>query len=171
MKELKTILRACQSWEEHKKVLESALFMAPGALKLEELAKLIGVSDEHTVEQMLNELIEEYNRRESSIEIVCIDNAYQMRVKPEHLDKVRHLATKAEMNKAVQRTLALIAVKEPIPQSHVVKYRNNKAYDHIKLLVDEGFVVREPFGRTYLLRTTEKFRQYFGDINKQVNNA
>lgn len=171
MRELKAILHACQSWDEHKKVLESALFMAPGSLKLSELGKLIGVKDEHIVKRILKELIEEYNQRESGIEIVCIDGAYQMRVKPEHLDKVRHLATKAEMNKAVQRTLALIAMKEPIAQSHVVKYRNNKAYDHIKLLVNEGFVVREPLGRTYLLRTTDKFRQYFGDINNKVNDA
>ncbi len=166
MKELKTILRACQSWDEHKKVLESALFMAPGALKLSELAKLVNIKDELVVERMLRELMHEYNARDSGIEIVCIDGAYQMRVKPEHLDKVRHLATKAELNRAIKRTLALIAIKEPILQSHVIKYRNNKAYDHIKFLVEQGFVVREPCGRSYLLRTTEKFRQYFGDIKK-----
>jgi len=166
MKELKNILEVCRDWDEHKKIIESALFIAPGSLAVEELAKLINVKDTHIAEKLLAELIEEYKARGSGIEIFSMDGSYQMRVKPDYLDRVRHLATKAEMNKAVQRTLALIAVKQPIKQSLVIKYRNSKAYEHIKLLLGEGFIVREPAGRTYLLKTTEKFRQYFGDVKQ-----
>ena len=167
MKELRNILQVCRTWEENKKVIESALFIAPGALAVDDLAKLINVRDKHVVERMLSELIEEYNKRDSSIEIFCADGTYQMRIKPAYLDRVRHLAAKAEITKAVQRTLALIAVKEPIKQSLVIKYRNSKAYEHIKLLLEEGFIAREPCGRTYVLKTTEKFRQYFCDIKQQ----
>ena len=169
MKELRSILEACRSWEENKKIIESALFIAPGALAADELAKLINVKDAHIAEKLLNELIEEYKARDSGIEIFSMDGSYQMRVKPDYLDRVRHLATKAEMNKAVQRTLALIAIKEPIKQSLVIKYRNSKAYEHIRILLGEGFIAREPSGRTYLLKTTEKFRQYFGNIKQQSN--
>jgi len=60
------------------------------------------------------------------------------------------------------KTLALIAYKQPIIQATVVKYRNNKAYDHLKLLLDEGFIKKEPRGRTFTLTTTTKFIEYFG---------
>lgn len=167
LKELKNLLGVCQSWEEHKKVIESALFIAPGALNIEEISKLLNIKHTHILEKMLNDLMEEYKKRNSSVEIICFDGTYQMRVKPEYVQKVRHLATTAELNKSIQRTLALIAVKEPIKQSLVVKYRNNKAYEHIKFLLEKQYIEREKQGRTFVLKTTEKFRQCFGEI-KQI---
>lgn len=170
MKEVKNILYLCQSWEEHKKVIESALFMAPGSLGSEDLAKLLGVKDQALVQRIVSELMEEYNSRNAGIEILPGENAWQMQVKPHYLERVKHLATKAELNKAVQRTLALIAVKEPVQQSLIIKYRNNKAYEHIKQLKEEGFIERQQSGKTYLLKTTEKFKQYFGNV-KQPNSS
>ncbi|MEM4663006.1 MAG: SMC-Scp complex subunit ScpB, partial [Candidatus Diapherotrites archaeon] len=136
----------------------------------EELAKLLNIKHPHVVEKMLAELSEEYKKRDSGVEICCLDGTYQMRVKPEYLSKVRHLAATAEINKSIQRTLALIAVKEPIKQSLVVRYRNNKAYEHIKFLLEKQYIERERQGRTYVLRTTEKFKQCFGEIKIAENN-
>jgi len=168
MKELKNILSTCQQWEEHKKVIESALFIAPGALRIDDIAKLVNVKQRHLVEKMLDELTADYKKRNTGIEIFCLDGTYQMRVKPEYLEKVRHLATTAEISKSVQRTLALIAVKEPIKQSLVIRYRNSKAYEHIKFLLEKEYIQRERAGRTYVLRTTEKFKQCFGEIKQQA---
>jgi chromosome segregation and condensation protein ScpB len=70
------------------------------------------------------------------------------------------------------KTLALIAYKQPINQSLVVKYRNNKAYDHLKLLLDEAFIKKEPKGRTFVLTTTTKFIEYFGkDFGKKKKSV
>lgn len=168
MEKLRELVRAAKEWDENKKLLESALFMAPGSLAFNDLAKLVAVKDKKHVERMLEEIVQEYNSEQKGIEVVCSDGCYQMRVKPSHLEKVKHLALKAEMSKGVQRTLALIAIKEPIKQSLVVKYRNVKAYDHLKHLLEQGFVKREPFGRTYLLRTTPKFKEYFGEIKPKA---
>ncbi|MEM0360816.1 MAG: SMC-Scp complex subunit ScpB [Candidatus Diapherotrites archaeon] len=164
MEKLRELVRIARDWEENKKVLESALFMAPGSIELKDLAKLTSVEDKRHVEEMLAEIMKEYEEGGKGIEVVCQDGAYQMRVKPHHMEKVKHLALKAEMPKGVQRTLALIAIKQPIKQSLVVKYRNVKAYDHLKELLEAGFISKEPFGRTYLLRTTPKFKEYFGEV-------
>src|SRR3989344_5452301 len=67
-----------------------------------------------------------------------------------------------EFNKSVQKTLALIAFKQPIKQSLVIKLRNNKGYDHVHLLLEKGLVSKSPFGRTFLLKTTKKFLEQFG---------
>jgi len=85
-----------------------------------------------------------------------------MRVKEEYEDKVSHMATDSMFNRGVMKTLALIAYKQPIEQALVVKYRNNKAYDHLKVLFENGFIKKDPKGRTYILSTTTKFVEYFG---------
>ena len=61
------------------------------------------------------------------------------------------------------KTLAFIAYKQPLMQSNLVKVRSNKAYDHLKILEEKGFVSKEPKGRSYMLRTTKKFVEYFGE--------
>lgn len=164
MEKLRELVRVARSWDENKELIESALFMAPGSLELGDIAKIVNTSNKKHVEEMLAEIMFEYNNGSRGIEVVCQDGCYQMRVKPVHLEKVKHLALRAEMPRSVQRTLALIALKEPIKQSLVVKYRNVKAYDHLKLLLEQGFIRREPAGRTYIVRTTSKFKEYFGEI-------
>jgi hypothetical protein len=42
-----------------------------------------------------------------------------------------------------------------------VEIRGSNAYDHVKELMERGFLVREPEGRSYKLRITEKFFDYF----------
>jgi segregation and condensation protein B len=117
---------------------------------------------------MIEDLMHHYKTKQSSLEIVALPVGYQMRVKQEYEEKVQHYATDTMFNKGVMKTLALIAYKQPISQSAVIKYRNNKAYDHLKVLVDEGFVKKEPIGRTYSLTTTTKFIEYFGkDFGKK----
>jgi len=153
---------------EKEKVLEAALFMSPKPLTLEELNTIANVESRVETKSMLEELIHFYKNRKSSLEIVSSEIGYQMRVKEEYEDEVSHLATDSTFNKGVMKTLALIAYKQPIEQALVVKYRNNKAYDHLKVLFDEGFIKKDPKGRTFTLTTTTKFIEYFGkDFGKK----
>lgn len=170
MEKLRELVRTARGWGENKELIESALFMAPGSLEFKDIARLVSVKDNRHVEAMLAEIMQDYNCGKG-IEVVSRDGTYQMRVRPAHLEKVKHLALKAGMPKGVQRTLALIAIKEPIKQSLVVKYRNVKAYEHLKQLAEQGFVQRERFGRTYLLRTTQKFKEYFGEIKPRAGGT
>ena len=94
-----------------------------------------------------------------------------MRVKEEYEDHVSHFAQNSMFSRGVMKTLAFIAYKQPISQSVVIKYRNNKAYDHLKLLVDEDSL-KKAKGRTFILTTTSKFIEYFGkDFGKAKKKA
>lgn len=146
---------------EKKKVIEAALFMSPKAIPLEELAKTISEGP-LTAKETIEALLQEFNARDSALEIVALENSYQMRVKQEFEQSVKQFATEAEFNKSTQKTLALIAFKQPIKQSLVIKLRNVKGYDHIKTLVEKGLVVKYPAGRTFILKTTKKFLEQFG---------
>ncbi len=90
-----------------------------------------------------------------------------MAPKRELTKKVSSLASEKDFSKAVLRTLALIAFKQPIKQSKVAKIRGNKSYKHISELVERSFVKKTKQKRTYVLETTRKFTRYFGEEAKK----
>lgn len=145
-----------------KKMIQAALFMSPKALSLQDLNQVIASSSPKQTEKLAEELMQEFNALDLALEIVKFDSSYQMRVKPDFEESVSKFAAESQFRGSVMRTLALIAYKQPINQSLVVKYRNNKAYDHIARLLEEGFITKQPKGRTYVLHTTKKFLDYFG---------
>jgi segregation and condensation protein B len=154
-------------WEKEK-IIEAALFMSPKPMTIDELKLISGVDSRIETKALIEELIHFYDNRKTALEIVESVAGYQMRVKEQYEEEVSHLATDSMFSKGVMKTLALIAYKQPIEQSLVVKYRNNKAYDHLKILFDNGFIKKDPKGRTYILSTTNKFIEYFGkDFSKK----
>ena len=85
-----------------------------------------------------------------------------MDVKNEYYDIVNKLATGSnEFSKSEQETLAIIAYKQPIKQSVLIKIRSNKAYDHIKRFFELGLIKKKRIGRTYELSLSDEFYDYF----------
>jgi len=148
---------------EKEKLIEAALFMTPQAVNVNSLMEIIDEPNYTMAKGITLRFMKEFNKRDSALQIVQIEDSFQMIIKNEYEEKVRHLADKALFHPGIMKTLALVAFKQPIPQSLVIKYRNNKAYDHIHRLVEEGFVARERKGRSFTLRTTKKFLEYFGE--------
>ncbi len=157
---------------EKEKIMEAALFMSPKPLTVEELNNIAKINSRVETLALIRELMHFYNTRKSALEIVELPVGYQMRVKEEYEDEVQQFAQNSMFSRGVMKTLAFIAYKQPISQSTVVQYRNNKAYDHLKLLLEEGFIKKEPKGRTFVLTTTTKFIEYFGkDFGKSKKKA
>jgi len=155
-----------------KKLAEAALFMASQPLTLDELTKVMGASSFAESLKVLDDLINEYKKRDSAIEIVKTkDNRYHMRVKLDYADKVSHLALSPDFSKAVLRTLGLIAVKQPVKQSIVVRIIGNKAYNYIKELIDRGFVKAKKSGSTKVLTVTPLFEDYFGKDIESIKKS
>jgi len=87
---------------------------------------------------------------------------WKMDVKPEFSGVVNRIAGgNSEFTKAEQETLAIIAYKNPIKQSVVIKIRGNKAYDHIKKFSDLGLIRKKKEGHTYILELSDDFYDYF----------
>jgi len=53
-------------------------------------------------------------------------------------------------------------------QSDVIRIRTNKAYDHIGELEKMGFLSKERHGRSYILKLSQKFYDYF-DLRNDVD--
>lgn len=149
------------------KKVEAALFIAGRFLSLKELVSLTDVNP-ILLRKMLQDLEEKY--KDSGIEIVRKEDMWKMDVAQEFVEMVNKLATgSSEFSKAEQETLAIIAYKQPIKQSVVVKIRGNKAYDHISNFVSLGLVNKKRAGHTSELSLTDAFHDYF-QVNKQEDN-
>lgn len=152
-----------RSPEEMKKLAEAALFMSPQPINLSELARIMTSPTYAIARDLLDQLTSEFNARDNATQINKIsDSLYQMQVRDELHDAVSHLAADKEFSKATLRTLGLIAVKQPVKQSIVVKIIGNKAYDYIHELGEKGFLKVKKAGNTKILETSPKFEQYFG---------
>lgn len=143
-----------------KKEVEALLFSSGRKMEVEEIAKLCRSSPELVREQLIL-LQAEYEEKESPLMLVEEGSSWKLTVRERYLDLVKNIVTETELSKSCMETLAVIAFKYPVVQADVIKIRTNKAYEDIKLLEEAGYVVKEKFGRTFKLKLTEKFFQYF----------
>jgi len=145
---------------ENIKKVEAALFIAGRFLTLQELVMLTDINP-LMIKEILEKLIEKYNDN-SGIEIIEKGEGWKMDVRQEHVSMINKLATgSAEFTKAEQETLAVIAYKQPVKQSVIIKIRGNKSYDHIKHFIDIGLVQAKKAGRTKELKLSDDFFEYF----------
>ncbi len=143
-----------------KEIVEAILFSSPEPISAEKIAKTIGV-DKSEVEKAIEELAEDYKSRKTSIEVIKLGRKYLMRVKPEYSKYVEKFVER-DLEKGVLRTLAVIALRQPIKLSELAKIRGNKCYDHVKKLKDLGFIKVEKKGKSSIITTTQVFAEYFG---------
>lgn len=89
------------------------------------------------------------------------ENGYILQVKEEYSDIVEKICP-IDLKPAVLRTLLVIALKEPIRQTELVKLRS-AAYEHVAELVEKGLVSKhkDKNGRSINIKTTPKFAEYF----------
>ncbi|MSS74878.1 hypothetical protein EXS73_01550 [Candidatus Pacearchaeota archaeon] len=145
--------------QEATRTVEAALFIAG---KFMSLAELIALTDVNPLllKKILQDLVDVYAT--SGIRVVRQGELWKMDVAPEYATLVNKLATgNSEFTKAEQETLAIIAHKQPMKQSVLVRIRGNKAYDHIKRFVAMGLLVKKKMGHTNELRLSEQFHEYF----------
>ncbi len=147
--------------KEDLKILEAVFFVSGRFLNMQEL---ISLSDLNPVliRGLIDKLREKYSQRESAIEFIEKNEMWKMDVRQEYSGIINKLATgSAEFSKAEQETLAIIAFKQPIKQSVIVKIRGNKAYDHVKKFFDLDLIRKKKEGHTNILTLSEDFYDYF----------
>jgi len=143
-----------------KNKVESLLFSSGRKMSIEEISKLCYAKLED-IKNALTELKLEYDDRGSSIMVVNEGDSWKLTTREQYLPLVQKIVTETELSKTVMETLAVIAFKYPIKQSDLIKIRTNKAYDHLNELEELGYISRVKYGRTKLIKLTQKFFEYF----------
>ncbi|MBT3397722.1 SMC-Scp complex subunit ScpB [archaeon] len=153
---------------ENEGKVEAALFISGRFLNLQELIMLTDINP-----IMLKEILNRLEKKHSmgAVRIVARNQSWKMDVAEKYHYLINKLATgNAEFTKAEQETLAIIAYKQPIKQSVIIKIRGNKAYDHIKKFREIGLVTAKRVGHTLELNLSEEFYEYF-NVHKREGGA
>ncbi|MCK4996775.1 SMC-Scp complex subunit ScpB [Candidatus Pacearchaeota archaeon] len=148
--------------------VEAALFIAGRFLNLQELIMLTDVNP-----IMLKEILHRLEKKYSVgvLRLINRSNSWKMDVDEKYHYLINKLATgNAEFTKAEQETLAIIAYKQPIKQSVIIRIRGNKSYDHIKKFRGLGLVTSKQIGHTLELSLSEEFYEYFNVHKAEKKN-
>lgn len=147
--------------EEKKSRLEAALFLAEEPVDNQEIADILDLGSMGYVEMLIEEYQDELDEDHRGLELVKTPEGYELKVKKQHLEHVSHLAPHQDLNEGQLRTLSLIAYNAPVEQTDIVDIRGNRAYQHVKEMVNRGFISKEKDGRTAILDVTDHFLDYF----------
>ena len=138
-----------------------ALLFASGKYLTEEQLTILAKIPKNKIKKALSDLQKHYEEKDTSLKIFNEKDAWKLNVKEEYTEVIREVVSDAEMPRAVMETLAVIAYKSPVLQSEIKDIRGTTVYDHIPLLETKGFITREKHGRSYKIKLTNKFHEYF----------
>lgn len=147
--------------EEYKKIAEAALFTSGRAMGVSELADILGIASMGYVKTVMNELVDDYDKRNGALVVSRIGDKYLLNVREAYVSKVNTLAGSPDISRSALRILAYVGKNEPMMQNSIVKAFGTSTYDHVKELVDKEFLKATRVGRTKRLETTQKFKEYF----------
>lgn len=151
-----------------KSLVEAALFVSDKALSIKKLSSMLNLSEQE-VRKVVEELKREYVNR--GVELVETKEGFEFRIRPEYRKPVAKLAPLSELSPGMLRTLAIVALKQPVKQSLIVRYQGNKVYTYLKFLERKGLVKTEKFGRTKIVYTTQDFEKYFGKSSEEIKRV
>lgn len=150
-----------------KNKVEAILFTLGKFISIEELARILN-TEKDKIKSCLNQLEQEYSKKDTALEIQKHEDKYKLNIKKEHGHLTNKLLANKEFDSPTTKTLAIIAYKNPTIQAEIIKIRGNKAYDHIKSLIESNLVTSEKYGRTRLLKLTQNFYDYFDISEKEL---
>jgi len=142
-----------------KQQLEVLLFSHNKPLSLKTLSEITGQSSSQ-LKKALSDLTVDYAERDSALEITFQRGGYLLSPQEEFLHLTQGVLP-INIKTSLLRTIALIALKEPVVQSKIIKERGSSAYEHIRHLLELGWLKREEQGLSYLLSTTSQFKKHF----------
>ena len=145
----------------NKNLIEGGLYASGSPLDIEELSTKLEMPKKLT-EELVNELAFEYLERNSALIIAQVGEKWQMQLKPEYTEQVSKFAKGGGIAERYLRTLTVIALKQPIMKSLLIKLRGAGAYEHVKYLLDNDLISAVKKGRSQELTTTDKYSEMFG---------
>lgn len=151
-----------------KAAIEALIFAASEPLGSKTIAEII-VIDEHTVKQLVGDLIEDYHQSKKGIQIEEVGNGYRFCTHPEcasYVEKLQKVPRNVGLSQAAIETLAIIAYKQPVTKAEIESLRGVSVESPLNTLVEKNLIEeagrKEAPGRPILYRTSRKFLHYFG---------
>jgi len=153
--------------EKLEATIEAVLFAMGNAVSVEKIATAIG-HDTETTRKLVHQMMDRYNQREGGLEIIELDDAFQLCTRREYYDALIRVAKqpkKYTLTDVLLETMSIIAYKQPITKIEVEKIRGVKSDHAVNKLVEYGLVEEvgklDAPGKPILFGTTEEFLRRF----------
>ncbi|HEY9690439.1 MAG TPA: SMC-Scp complex subunit ScpB [Coleofasciculaceae cyanobacterium] len=149
--------------------IEAILYLKGQPLTLAEIADYSGYARD-VVQEALLALMGDYAQRDTALEVVETNKGYTLQLRDRFQPLVERLIP-ADLGVAALRTLAVIALKGPLPMADLIDLRGSGAYQHVQELVERDFVKKRRYGRSSLVQVSDKFHRYFQlDVGNQSSS-
>ena len=154
--------------EKTKSIIEAILFAAGRVVKMNEFI-LVLEKNEEEIHIILKKMQEEYKASNRGIEIIQVEDGYQLATKKElyeYIYPILDKRTKPNLSTAALETLAIIAYNPRITRAEIEAIRGVSADACVYKLLEFGLV--EEAGKTDLpgkpmsYKTTDEFLKMFG---------
>lgn len=154
--------------EQIKSIIESILFAAGRAIKITEFMSVLELGKDEIMPIMEN-LINEYKAKERGIEIIKINDGFQMCTKKENYEYLYQIfdkRSKPNLSNAALETLSIIAYNPKITRAEIENIRGVNSDGTIYKLMEYGLIESagklDVPGRPTAYRTTDNFLKTFG---------
>ena len=154
--------------EQIKSIIESILFAAGRAIKITEFMSVLELGKDEIMTIMEN-LINEYKAKERGIEIIKINDGFQMCTKKENYEYLYQIfdkRSKPNLSNAALETLSIIAYNPKITRAEIENIRGVNSDGTIYKLMEYGLIESagklDVPGRPTAYRTTDNFLKTFG---------
>ena len=161
-------LSAPQSQAERAAVIEALIFVSEEPLSAKTIAAVLK-EDKDAVSESLAKLAQEFNARQSGLQLREVAGGWQFATRPEYHEHVRaFLKTRpsAKLTIASLETLAVIAYRQPVTVPEILEIRGVQSPSSIKTLLDKKLIVakgrKETVGRPMMYGTSKEFLLQFG---------
>ena len=162
--------RTVLSEEERREmsVAEAVLFTMGNSVDAAHLAAALECDQEHARE-VVSRLREEYDREHRGMQIVELEDRYQICTRGEYYDaliRVAKVPKRRVLTEVLMETLSIIAYRQPVTRLEVEKIRGVKSDHPISRLLEYDLIYEsgrlDAPGRPALFSTTEEFLRRFG---------
>ena len=158
-------------------VAEAVLFTMGQSVELNQIAAALE-TDRETAREAVERLKERYQKEKRGIQIIELEDAYQMCTRAEYYPNLIRVAAspkKQVLTEVILETLSIIAYKQPITKMEIEKIRGVKSDHAVNKLVEYNLVYEvgrlDAPGKPALFATTEEFLRRFGvdlpDLNPE----
>ena len=162
-------LAAPKTDAERAAIIESLIFVSDEPLTTKIIAAVLKEDDKEAIERSIRLLAEEFNSRNSGLQLREVAGGWQFATRAEYHEHVRaFLRTRpsAKLTIASLETLAVIAYRQPITVPEILEIRGVQSPSAIKTLLDKKLIVakgrKETVGRPMMYGTSKDFLLQFG---------
>ncbi len=154
--------------EKLEAVIEAVLFTMGSAVEIKKLSEVTD-EEESAVNEAIAGLKKKYEKRESGLMLITLENAVQLCTKSElfeYLVKVAKVPKNYVLSDTAIETLSIIAYKQPVTRLQIEHIRGVDCSHAVNRLLEYGLIeergrLNAP-GRPILFGTTEQFLRSFG---------